>query len=148
MKAEQRQEAIFGAFDGVVSIIGFIFGLLVHHSPESAIAIGGLGGAIAAGVSMGAGEIEKGDGPWRQRLPVAFAMFIASLIGGLVPVWPFFIFTRPTAIVVAAIGSLVVAAWIGYQKHKGLAGYVASYAILIGAAALTLGVVSLIPQSA
>jgi len=57
MNKEQRQEAIFGAFDGVVSVIGFIFGLLIHKSPESAIAIGGLGGSIAAGISMGTGEV-------------------------------------------------------------------------------------------
>jgi hypothetical protein len=48
MNNDQRQEAIFGAWDGVVSIVGFIFALLANHSPESAIAIGGFGGAIAA----------------------------------------------------------------------------------------------------
>ena len=40
MNAEERTEAILGAFDGVVSAIGFVSGLLVHHSPGSAIAMG------------------------------------------------------------------------------------------------------------
>ena len=65
MNKEQRQEAIFGAFDGVVSILGFVFGMAVHKSPEAAMAIGGLGGSISAGISMGVGEIEKGDESWR-----------------------------------------------------------------------------------
>jgi VIT1/CCC1 family predicted Fe2+/Mn2+ transporter len=147
MKPEERQEAIFGAFDGVVSVIGFVFGLLVHHSPAGAIAIGGLGGAIAAAVSMAAGEIEKSDANWRSRIPVALVMFAACLISALVPVWPFFVFSGALAVVLAVIGCLVVAAWIGWAKHKGLKGYLIAYGILFGAAGLTLLVVSLIPQS-
>jgi VIT1/CCC1 family predicted Fe2+/Mn2+ transporter len=148
METEKRQEAIFGAFDGTVSVIGFVFGLLVHHASRGSIAIGGLGGAIAAGVSMGSGEIEKSDGSWRSRMPVAFVMFCASLIGGLIPIWPFFVFSTGVAIIVAGIGCLIVATWIGYQKHKGWRGYAASFAILLCAAAITLAVVSVIPQSA
>jgi VIT family len=148
MNREERQEAIFGAFDGVVSITGFVFGLLVHHSPESAIALGGLGGAIAAAVSMSVGEYEKHDGGWRQSLPVAGVMLGASLLGALVAIWPFLVFATPLAILVSAIGCLAVAAWIGYEKHQGFRGYVVAYGTIIGAAVITLGVISLIPQSA
>lgn len=148
MNKEIRQEAIFGAFDGVVSVTGFIFALLVHKSPESAIAYGGLGGAIAAGISMGAGEIEKGDGPWRSRLNVGAAMFVASLIGSLLPVWPFFVFNKSVALLVAGIGCLTVASWIGYEKKRGFNGYVTAYVILLLAAGITLGIVSLFPQGA
>lgn len=147
MKTEQRQEAIFGAFDGVVSVIGFVFGLLVHHSPSAAIAIGGIGGAIAASVSMGAGEIEKSDAPWKSRVPVAATMVFYCLLGALTPVWPFFVTGGGLAVALAVVGCLVVAAWIGYQKRKGLKGYLIAYGILLGAAGLTLAVVSLIPQS-
>ena len=147
MNTEQRQESIFGAFDGVVSIIGFVFGLLVHKSPESAIAIGGLGGAIAASVSMGVGEFEKSEKPYKTRLPVSVAMFISCLIGSLVPIWPFFVFSKPIALLVSAIGCLVVATWIGFEKRKGFGGYLTAYATLTGAAGITLGVIALIPQS-
>ena len=147
MNDEQRQEAIFGAFDGVVSITGFVFGLLVHKSPEAAIAIGGLGGAVAAGVSMGIGELEKHEGRWYTGWRVALAMFIASLTGSLVAVWPFFVFGKGLAIAAAGVGCLLVATWIGYEKRKGIAGYLSAYVTLIIAASLTLGVVSLIPQS-
>lgn len=146
MNTEQRQEAIFGAFDGVVSVTGFIFGLLIHHSPESAIAIGGVGGAVAAGISMGAGELEKGDN-WVRRIPVGIIMFLASLFGALVAVWPFFVFSTFVSLWIAGTGCLLVATWIGYEKRKGRSGYLAAYLTLIAAAGLTLGIVSLIPQA-
>jgi len=145
---EQRQEAIFGAFDGVVSIIGFMFGMLVHHSPVAAMAIGGLGGSISAAVSMAVGEVEKGEEPWRTRIPVGAAMFVATLIGSLVPVWPYFVFSKPTAGFVAGAGCLVVATWIGCEKRAGWKGYANAFTTLVLAAALTLAIVSLIPQSA
>ena len=145
MNREQRQEAIFGAFDGVVSILGFMFGMAVHKSPEAAMAIGGLGGSISAGISMGVGEVDEG---WRKRLPVGLAMFIATLVGSLVPVWPFFFFPMRLAGIIGGVGSLLVATWIGYAKRDGWRGYVTAYATLALAAALTLVIVSLIPQSA
>lgn len=147
MNPEQRQEAIFGSFDGVVSIIGFVFGLLVHKSAESAIAIGGLGGAISASISMGTGEYEKGDGPWHERLKVATAMFLATAIGSLVPIWPFFVFSKTVAVMIAAIGCLIVAGWIGHEKRKGVSGYLAAYVSLLAAAGLTLAVIAAIPNS-
>lgn len=148
LDAEERQSAIFGSFDGVVSVIGFIFGLLVHRSPESAIAIGGLGGAVSATVSMGTGQFESCDGAWHRRLKPALAMGVATLIGSLIPVWPFFVFSKPVALVAAGVGSLAVAGWIGYEKRKGLSGFMAAYVSLILAAGISLIVVSLIPASA
>lgn len=148
MDKEQRQEAVFGLFDGTVSVTGFIFALLIHHSPDSAIAIGGLGGAVSAGISMSVGEVEKGEEPWRKRLGVGTTMLVASLAGSLIPVVPFWLFSRSVALIVGATGCLCVAGIIGFVKSKGLAGYVTAYVTLLLAAALTLGVVSLIPASA
>ncbi len=148
MKAEERTEAIFGAFDGVVSTIGFVFGLLVHRSPESAIALGGLGGAVAASISMTSGEYESRNEPPRARLAGAAAMGVATLVGSMVPVWPFFVFGRPLALGVAAAGCVLVATWIGFEKHGGYRGFLVAFATLFGAAGLTLAIVSAIPQSA
>lgn len=148
LDAEERQSAIFGSFDGVVSVIGFVFGLLVHHSPESAIAIGGLGGAVSATVSMGAGQFESCNGVWHSRLKSSLAMGVATLVGSLIPVWPFFVFSKPVALTAAGIGSLVVAGWIGYEKRTGRTGFIAAYVSLILAAGISLIVVSLIPASA
>lgn len=135
-------------YDGVVSIVGFIFGLLLHHSPQSAIAIGGFGGAISATVSMSSGIFECTEGSVRERLGEALIMAGATLTGSLVPVWGFFVFGKTASLIAGAIGCLVVASWIGFEKSKGVAGYVAAYAVLLGAVGLTLSIVSLIPASA
>ncbi len=95
LNSEERSEAIFGAFDGVVSVIGFVFGLLVHHSLASAIAVGRLGGAIAATISMTTGEYESREGSWKERIGGAGAMRVATFVGSLVPVWSFFIVNLP-----------------------------------------------------
>jgi VIT1/CCC1 family predicted Fe2+/Mn2+ transporter len=148
MDAEERQAAVFGAFDGVVSVIGFVFGLMVHHSPEAAIAIGGLGGAISATISMGTGQFESTEGAWHKRLVNALFMALFTLGGSLMPVWPFFVFSKPVAITVAAFCCLAVAGWIGYEKRKGVVGFVIAYATLLAAAGFALLVVSRIPSSA
>lgn len=144
MTKEERTEAIFGAYDGVVSVVGFVFALLVINASAHTIAVGGLGGAIAAAISMGSGEVEKGDEPWFRRLPIGATMFCASLIGSLVPVVAFFFLDKPQALGVAAIGCVGVATWIGWMKRKGAGGYVSAYVSLLLASGLTLGVVSLL----
>lgn len=148
LNSDERTQAVFGAFDGVVSVIGFVFGLIVHRSSPSAIAVGGLGGAIAATISMTTGEYESRDGQWQARIGGAGAMGVATFVGSLVPVWPFFVFSRNPALWLAIAGSVLVATWIGSEKHKGLLGYAVAYMTLFGAAGLTLVVVNLIPQSA
>ncbi len=146
MNPEERSDAILGSFDGVVSVIGFIFGLLLHHSPESAIAVGGLGGALSATVSMSTGIYESSEGRWHHKLRLASIMGVSTLVGTLVPVWPFFVFSKPIALAIGSVGCLCVAGWIGFEKHKGWKGYVKSFAILFGAAAFCLAIESIIPN--
>jgi hypothetical protein len=75
-------------------------------------------------------------------------MGLATLIGSAIPVWPFFVFGRVGALLAGGIGCLLVATWIGYQKHAGTHGYVTAYAVLLAAVGITLAVVALIPASA
>lgn len=147
MTSEQRQEAVFGAFDGVVSIVGVVVGLLLQHAMPSTIAVIGLAGGVAAAVSMGFGELAKSATSLLKRLPIGVAMFCASLVGALVPVWPFFVFSRSTAVLVGALGCFAVATGIGYERHQGLRGFILTYLVFIAAVSLTLGVVALIPQA-
>jgi VIT1/CCC1 family predicted Fe2+/Mn2+ transporter len=148
MDDEQRTQAVFGMFDGVVSVVGFVFGLLIHHSPTAAVAVGGLGGAISATISMGTGTFEATEGTTRRKLRDAVAMGVATIIGSLVPVWPFWIFDRNTALGVGSAGCLLVAGWIGHEKRAGMKGYATAYLTLLGAVALTLLIVGLIPEGA
>lgn len=144
----ERSEAIFGAFDGVVTVIGFVFGLIIHGSPVSVIAIGATGGAVSATISMGVGEFEKDEQARHVRIRRAAAMGIATLIGSMVPTWPFFAFPRTAALVIAAAGCILVASWIGYEKHRGVKGFAMAYIALIGAAGLAIGITAAIPNSA
>ena len=147
MNQEERSQAIFGAFDGVVSIAGFIFGLLIHGSALGAIAIGGLGGAVSATISMSTGSFESAVGTLRHRLRDAVSMGVATLVGSMVPIWPFFAFQRTNALIAAGIGCLFVATWIGKERHAGVKGYVTAYLTLVGAAGRSLLVVAAIPNS-
>jgi FtsH-binding integral membrane protein len=148
MNDVKRQEAVFGSYDGLVSVAGVIFGLLAHHSSISAIAIGGLGCAVASAVSMGMGEFESRDDRWHARLGAGAVMLVATLVGASIAIWPFFVFSERVALAIAGLGALLVAAWIGFEKHKGVPGYIGAFLTLLIAIALTLGVVSLIPSSA
>ncbi len=120
---------------------------MLSHQSNHLIAIGALGGAISAMVSMALGQFETTEGKLHVRVGAAVAMAGATLVGSLVPVWGFFLFSRPTALAVAAAGSLAVAGLIGWAKHKGIRGYVEAYATLVSAVALTFFVLSLLPST-
>jgi VIT1/CCC1 family predicted Fe2+/Mn2+ transporter len=147
MDSTERSAAVFGMFDGVVSIVGFIFALMLNGSSNHLIAIGALGGAISAMVSMGIGQFESTDGTLTHRAAAAVFMAVATLVGSLVPVWGFFLFDRPMALVAAGIGSVAVAGVIGWAKHKGVKGYVGAFVTLLLAVGLTLGVIALLPSA-
>ena len=148
MNPEERSEATFGLWDGTVSIVGFVFALLIHHSPTSSITIGGLGVAIGATVSMGTGAYESAIGPKPARIRNAATMGLATLIGTAIPVAPFFFLGRTPALLLGSAGCIAAAAWISWEKRAGVKGAVATYAMLLAAIGLTLGIVALIPSSA
>jgi VIT1/CCC1 family predicted Fe2+/Mn2+ transporter len=144
-----RSEAILGSFDGTVSIVGFIFGMLAHHASLSLLVAGGIGGTIAATVSMATGDFEENDHlPRKDRFHGAAMMAMGTLMGSLIPIVPFMIFSRHLAIVFAALGCLAVAGWIGWEKHRGWRGYLEAYSTLLGAIGLSLLIVGFLPASA
>lgn len=98
MSQENVSEAIFGAFDGVVCVLGVILAASLSGHSE-AIPVAGIGLAISESVSMAGAAILSG----RNRLKVAL-MFVASFISILLPVVPFLIWGSS-----ALIGSLIVA---------------------------------------
>lgn len=147
MDKAQRKAAVFGSFDGLVGHTGLIFGLLLGHAPVMMIALGGLGGAISNTVSMGTGSYESEDGANSARYRNAITMGLATLVGTMTPVWPFFVFATTGALIAGSIGALAIATWIGYEKHQGWRGYRTAYLILFAAIAATLAVVAGIPTS-
>lgn len=148
-KAEARRDTLFGLFDGVVSVVGMIFGLLIAHTPAHFIALAGLGAAVSATVSMTTGlyESSSSDLPRTVRLRGAVGMAIGTAVGSMMPVWPFFVADGSTAILLAGVGCVAVATWIGYAKARGWRGYVRAYLVLCSAASVTLAVVAAFPGS-
>jgi hypothetical protein len=149
MNTEDRQESVFGAFDGSVSIVGLVFGLLLHHSTHAAIAAGGFGAAISAALSMSAGEVVKSGAAIRSRLLVASAMLSSTLIGSLLLVWPFAVpsFSTGSDLALAALGAILVAVWIAVEKGGTLRSWVETFGILFGVAGLTLLLTWCLPQT-
>jgi VIT1/CCC1 family predicted Fe2+/Mn2+ transporter len=150
MNPEERSAAILGAFDGTVSLVGLVFGLLIAHASRGTIRLTGIGATLSATVSMSTGSYESAAGAWHKRLQNAGAMGISTLIGSLVPIIAFFWFGRTTALIISAVGCLAVAWWIGMEKRKSIeaprwfSGYASAFGTIVAAAGITLGVVSAI----
>ena len=114
---------------------------------DKLIAIGAVGGAISAMVSMGFGEFECAVGTIKARVGAAVAMAAATLAGCLIPIWGFFVLPRTAALCVAGGGALAIAGMIGQAKHKGVQGHVEAFATLLVAIALSFGVIALLPSA-
>ena len=81
MDAERASQAIFGSFDGMVSVLGVIVALTVSPTLIPAA----LGLAVASAVGMGAGEYLSDNG---RSVGAAGMMAGATLVGTLSPVLP------------------------------------------------------------
>jgi VIT1/CCC1 family predicted Fe2+/Mn2+ transporter len=132
---------IFGSFDGVVTVLGVIIGLLATGSPGN-IVHACIGLAAAAAVSMGGGEL-LGDNS--SSILKAIAMGAATLFGTLIPVIPFIFLPKLAACFGTAILTVGVGFLIGHFRDKGKAGYVQTFILLGAAVAITVAVTLLIP---
>jgi VIT1/CCC1 family predicted Fe2+/Mn2+ transporter len=135
--------AIFGSFDGVVSVIGVIVGLLA--GPASMIVAGAFGLAVASAVGMGAGEF-LGDPD--RRLGRSAVMAGATAVGTVLPILPFVVFSKRPAFLVSLLICLAICAVIGRtraaESNKAkVRAYVETFSIFLFAALLT-GVVTMI----
>lgn len=84
MTPDDRQQAVFGGFDGICSLMGFILYLALEHGAATALA-GALAGAIGAALSMGTGEYLSDR---RARLRPAVAMGLSTLACSIAPALP------------------------------------------------------------
>jgi len=113
MGEKEPSPAVFGAFDGMTSVIGVIVALL-SASPSSVVkAVIGL--AVASAVGMAAGEY-LGD-PDRS-LRNAAVMGGATLVGTLLPAIPFFLTSGHVAQVLGGLIAVGMCAVIAaYRSH-------------------------------
>lgn len=144
LEAELWSESVFGTFDGLVSVIGVIIGLLAETTTTIVLAAVGL--AVASACGMAAGEWLS-DNKDRGATHRAAVMGAATALGTMIPASPFFLFSKHVAVVTAAILAFCLAVGIGRVRNKGLLGYAQTLGTLAVAAGVSLFVGWLIPAS-
>lgn len=111
---DATSEAIFGAADGMVSLIGLVAGAMVAHaSPAALLTVAG-GAAAAAMVSMAGGDWLAG-----KSIRLSAVMGGATLLGSLVPVLPV-VFLPGLAGVLAAL-ALTLLVGVGIAEARAQA---------------------------
>jgi VIT1/CCC1 family predicted Fe2+/Mn2+ transporter len=101
--------AIFGAFDGVVTVLGAVFTLTGDHR---ALVLSGVGLAASGAVSMGAGEYLSDS---QAGLGVSTVIGATTGLGTLLPVVPY-IFNMRLALLLSITLCLLVAGGISWLK--------------------------------
>jgi VIT1/CCC1 family predicted Fe2+/Mn2+ transporter len=127
-------QAIFGSFDGVVSVIGVMVALLARPTPIIVEAAIGL--AAASAVGMAAGEY-LGDAT--RNLRRAAVMGVATVVGTLCPVVPFMVLAKDAAIVVAVVLVVVISLAIARARAQVTSSraYMETFGVLFLAAGVT-----------
>jgi VIT1/CCC1 family predicted Fe2+/Mn2+ transporter len=130
-------QAIFGSFDGVVSVIGIIVALLARPTPiiiEAAIGL-----AAASAVGMAAGEYL---GDHARSIRKAAVMGAATIVGTMCPVVPFMVLPKRSAIIVAVLLVLAISLVIARSRAEGSSAraYVETFGVLFFAAGVTAAV--------
>lgn len=145
---ENISTGLFGGWDGVLSCYGILIALY-RVSGSQTIIRASLGAAVAAAISMATAQYEADQ---NSSLVKAGIMGVATGCGGFLPCLPFFFLQKTTALAVsttlAVLGALLVAHIRRREMDKSRWTYLTSPAILLVAAALTLGITMLVPESA
>jgi VIT1/CCC1 family predicted Fe2+/Mn2+ transporter len=135
----QTSAAILGVFDGAVSAIGAVVGLLAAHAPPATILTTTAGLSVAAAVGMAGGDWLSGS-----RKATAAVMALATLLGSLAPALPAAILPAPynTALALAVVAAIGAA--IAELRHRAGQPHGHAYAttglILLAASALSAAV--------
>jgi hypothetical protein len=132
--AAGRGKAVFGAFDGATGAIGVVAGLVSAGASARALLAATVGLAVAAAAGMGAGDWLSGT-PARPSVVLGVATAVGSVLPALpVVLWPGLVGLIGTAVVMVALGIGIAEARDGSWRSYG-----ETFAVLIGAAALSLG---------
>lgn len=130
--------AVFGAFDGIVTVLGALFALATH---PHALVVSGVGLAAAGAVSMGGGQwLSDNENGWRASLAIG----ATTGAGTLVPVLPYAVASGAAAGVCSAVlclASAGVVSWLKTTDGHALSARraaVQTYSLLLAAGAATL----------
>jgi VIT1/CCC1 family predicted Fe2+/Mn2+ transporter len=134
MTRDDVSQAIFGSFDGVISVIGVMVALLARPTPIIVEAAVGL--AAASAVGMMAGEYLGDD---TRSLRRAIVMGVATIVGTMCPVVPFMLLAKEAAIIVAAVLVLAISLAIARARAQtsSARAYAETFGVLFISAAVT-----------
>lgn len=138
MSRADREQAVFGGFDGLTGCVGVVAALAATGTAASAVLVAAVGLAVAATVSMAAGEYLSDPAASVRRAAV---MGGATLVGSLVPVVPYALGVGSPVLACAA---LVAGAGLLIAHLRPDHGWPRAYALTLGllaaVVALTVGV--------
>lgn len=147
------RSGLFGIQDGLVSTTGVVVGISIGVEQKAIIILASLVAVTVEASSMAAGQYssEKAvhqmdkTGKHTDSLIIgALIMFIAYLIGGLVPIIPTLIFNQPQARIIAIVAAFVGLFVLGYVKGHLVKVPTVRSAVelfIIGAIATTIGLI-------
>ena len=160
------REIIFGLEDSFVSTLGTITGIAVVTQSTYIVILSGLVLLAAESSSMGAGSYLSSKTATQARastsqkqilarhehpLRAGIVMFIFYVMGGIVPLGPYFLFTIDTAIPISIVLTVLALFGLGiwsaeYTKRPRLRSGLEMAGISIGAALLGIIVGQLVHQ--
>lgn len=110
---DATSEAIFGAADGMVSLIGLVAGAMVAHASPAALLTMAGGAAAAAAISMAGGDWLCG-----KTIKLSAVMGVATLIGSLVPVLPIVFLPGLAGVLLAVALTLLLGVGISEARSQ------------------------------
>lgn len=137
MKSDDVRQVIFGTFDGLTTAVGVVFAAAITSANVVAVI---LGLAIAAAVSMAAGEWLSDDETDGANTRRAVVMGLSTLGASIVPALPFFV-TRgiPAGLVAAALALGLACVIAELRPGDRVSSYVKTIGVLTLACGLAIG---------
>ena len=135
------REAIFGSFDGMVSALGVIAAAFLASSAH-VLVIAAAGLAVAAAVSMAGGAFLSEPTYQKGEVRRAGVMALATFAGAFLPAVPFLFLPKPAALygtLLLVVAASVAIAQARVSTHGAARAYVQTFAILIVASLLSVG---------
>lgn len=147
------RNVIFGIEDSLAATVGLLAGLAAEAVPLSTIILTGFVYIFVEAFSMGVGsflseesaddyEGTKKEG--RRTLYASIAMFFACIVGGFVPLLPYFVAEGVTAIYASIALSVFFLGCLGYVQAKMSGKSVLpriARMVLLGGTAIAVGVI-------
>lgn len=117
------RELIFGLEDGLVSTLGVVTGMASGLSNSSVVILSGIVVVLVESLSMAAGTYLSNKAEYdlnkKHAAPVLFAalvMFVAYVLGGSIPLLPYFFLSVNQGIVGSVIATVISLYLVGYYK--------------------------------